>query len=191
MAYFFIRSGAHEITAVTAPKRNTDRTAAPPGSIVGTLRALARGKLEFLIAGGVAANLYGSTRMTMDLDLIPSLKTKDWQRMLAQLETDGFVAVDATPEDLRNPTRLRRWARARGAIALRLRRETPPLTIDLLFQAGEHYEYYKGRCRTEGDGNELLRVVSPEDLIEMKRAAGRPHDFLDIAAIEAAKKKAR
>lgn len=176
---------------MTDSKRYSDRAAGPPGSIAATLRAFAREDLEFLIAGGVAAQLYGSSRVTMDLDLIPSMKTKQWQKLIARLDANGFAAIDATTDEILNPTHLRKWARARGAIALRMRREAPPLTIDLLFQLGEHYEYYKGRCRTVGEGNEVLRVVSSDDLIEMKRAAGRPQDMLDIAAIEIAQGKAR
>ena len=171
---------------MTKDKKDPGQTGGAPGSIAETLRNLVRADLEFLIAGGVAAQIYGSNRVTMDLDLIPSVKSKDWQRLITKLESMGFVAMDAKRDEILNPTRLRKWARARGAISLRLRREEPPLSIDLLFFAGEHYEFYKGRCRKEGEGNEVLRVVSPFDLIEMKRTSGRPHDLLDIAAIEAA-----
>jgi hypothetical protein len=52
---------------MTREGSHTDLPADPPGSIAATLRELAREELEFLIAGGVAAQLYGSARVTMDL----------------------------------------------------------------------------------------------------------------------------
>ena len=35
--------------------------------------------VEFVIVGGVAAALHGSSRVTFDLDVVPSLAPESWQ----------------------------------------------------------------------------------------------------------------
>ena len=43
------------------------------------LNALHDRHVEFVIVGGVAAALHGGSRVTFDLDLVPSLAPASWQ----------------------------------------------------------------------------------------------------------------
>ena len=43
------------------------------------LNALPDRHVEFVIVGGVAAALHGGSRVTFDLDLVPSLTPASWQ----------------------------------------------------------------------------------------------------------------
>ena len=38
------------------------------------LQALSQENIDFIIVGGVAARLHGSTRLTQDLDIVPRLE---------------------------------------------------------------------------------------------------------------------
>lgn len=154
-----------------------------PASIAETLQALLAKRVKFLVAGGVAANLYGSRRLTMDLDLIPSLVASNWKLLLSALKELGFQPVDATWIEIENITRLQKWARPRDAISLRFRRRNPDLDIDILFLEGRDYDSYAARARLAADSSMSLSIVGKDDLIAMKRRAGRPKDLADIEAI--------
>lgn len=43
------------------------------------LNALHDHRVEFVIVGGVAAVLHGGSRVTFDLDVVPSLAPESWQ----------------------------------------------------------------------------------------------------------------
>ena len=42
------------------------------------LNTLTEDGVEFVIVGGVAARLHGSTRLTHDLDIVPNLEEESW-----------------------------------------------------------------------------------------------------------------
>ena len=46
------------------------------------LQHLTKDGVEFVIVGGVAARLHGSSRLTHDLDIVPNLERKSWQKMI-------------------------------------------------------------------------------------------------------------
>lgn len=147
------------------------------------LRICSEQDLPVVLAGGVAAQLYGSRRVTMDVDLIPSLRGRDWKRILETLRALGFSPVGAKWIEIENVTRLIKWARPRDVISLRFRRETPPLDVDLLFIEGDRYQEYATRAVVARDDALTLRILAREDLLAMKRRAGRPQDLQDIDAM--------
>jgi hypothetical protein len=154
------------------------------GAIAGTLDALIQRDVKFLVAGGVAAQLYGSRRLTMDLDIIPSLLAKDWAKLLRSLDELGFVPMGAEWAEIENVTRLHKWARPRDALSLRFRRAAPALDIDILIREGHRYPLLAEQAQRAVEGDLVMRIVGKADLIEMKRRANRPQDLQDIAAIE-------
>lgn len=137
---------------------------------VGELIAvLARHGVEYLVIGGVAAQVHGHRRTTMDLDLTPDPSAENLRRLGAAL-----AELEARPRDQGSVlTRhgqihiLREPKGARGFDEMRER----ALVVDL-------------------DGNEVA-IVSLDDLIRMKRAAGRPADLDDIAALTEVERQRR
>ena len=56
------------------------------------LRRLGTSLARFVVVGGVAANHYGSTRVTHDLDLVPALDPDTWPSLVAALyELGAFL----------------------------------------------------------------------------------------------------
>lgn len=157
-----------------------------PNSITDVLATLGQTGVRLLIAGGVAAQLYGSERLTMDLDVIPSLAARDWKKLLEILRSLDFEPVDAQWVEIENLTRVRKWAQPRDAISLRFHNEANALDIDVLFAEGRNFEQYARRARLITGPGLTLQVIDRDDLIAMKRRAGRPKDLEDIAAITAA-----
>jgi hypothetical protein len=65
---------------------------------------------DFVIVGGVAAALHGGSRVTFDLDIVPSLDAESWVATV-----DLLVSLGAQPripeplERIRDVTRIRTW----------------------------------------------------------------------------------
>jgi len=144
-------------------------------------RALAEHGVDYLVIGGVAAQVHGRRRTTKDLDVTPAPDPENFERLAAAL-----VALDARPVEL-GPA-----AATPTAEQLRLAPVVPPLStrhgeLHVLNEVPGATAYAAMRERalsTDLDGI-ALRIVGVDDLIRMKQAAGRPSDLEDIAAIAA------
>lgn len=142
-------------------------------------RALARHGVDYLVIGGVAAQVHGRRRTTQDLDVTPAPDPENFRRLAAAL-----VALDAYPVEL-GPA-----APAPTAEQLTVAPVVPPLTtrhgeLHILNEVPGATAYAGMRTRaltTDLDGI-AVRIVAVDDLIRMKQATGRPGDIEDIAAL--------
>ena len=63
------------------------------------LQTLAERGVELVIVGGVAARLYGSTRLTHDLDIVPRLEPDTWRELVGLLwDLGGRPRIPETRE---------------------------------------------------------------------------------------------
>jgi len=157
------------------------------GELIATL---ARHGVDYLVIGGVAAQVHGHRRTTMDLDVTPDPDPQNLRRLgeaLAELEARPRDAVsDGAELATGDPERL-----AVAAIV-------PPLVTRhgqfhiLKEPKGAHgFEEMRDRALTvDLDGVEVA-IVSLDDLIRMKRAAGRPGDLDDIAVLTEVERRGR
>jgi hypothetical protein len=167
-------------------EEQTDR----PLDIGDLIEVLARHEVDYVVIGGVATQVHGHRRTTMDLDLTPDPDPENLRRLgaaLAELEArprePGFEKAEIPATD---PERL--------AIA----EIVPPLTtrhgqVHILKEpkgARAFEQLREAALVVELDGVEVA-IVSLDDLIRMKRAAGRPADLDDIAALTEAERQRR
>jgi hypothetical protein len=139
-------------------------------------RVLAEHDVDYLVIGGVAAQVHGRRRTTKDLDVTPAPDAENFVRLAAAL-----AALDA------HPTTLGPSAPTPTAEQLRLAPVVPPLTtrhgeLHILNEVPGASEYAVMRTRalkTDLDGIAML-IVGVDDLIRMKRTIGRPSDIEDI-----------
>jgi len=142
-------------------------------------RVLAEHGVDYLIIGGVAAQVHGRRRTTKDLDVTPAPDPENFERLAAAL-----VALDAHPVEL-GPS-----APTPTAEQLRVTPIVPPLTtrhgeLHIVNEVPGATAYAGMRTRaltTDLDGI-TLHIVGVDDLIRMKQTAGRPSDIEDIEAL--------
>ena len=146
-------------------------------------RSLGEADVRFLVAGGIAVNVHGYMRMTLDIDIAVKLETGNIARAFASLASIGYrptVPVSAA-EFGDAPTR-ERWVHEKEMRVLRFHSdehwETP---VDVF--ASEPFsfdeEYDKAVIR-ELAGIGGVHVVTLTTLMRMKEAAGRPQDLADL-----------
>ena len=142
-------------------------------------RVLAEQDVDYLVIGGVAAQVHGRRRTTMDLDITPAPDPENFKRLAAVL-----VAIDAHPVEL-GPN-----APTPTAEQLRVAPVVPPLAtrhgeLHILNEVPGATAYAAMRTRalsTDLDGI-TLHIVGVDDLIRMKQTIGRPSDLEDIEAL--------
>jgi hypothetical protein len=149
------------------------------------LRHLTAAGVDFVIVGGVAVVLQASPRFTRDLDICYAT-THDNLERLGEVLLDLGAMLRGVEEDL---------PFSPDARALR-RTQTLTLTtsegdIDLLVDPDGSPDYATLRQRADRmDLDDLtVAVAAIEDLIAMKRAAGRPQDLVDLESLEIARRR--
>jgi predicted nucleotidyltransferase len=142
-------------------------------------RALTEHGVDYLVIGGVAAQVHGRRRTTKDLDVTPAPNPENFKQLAAAL-----VALDAHPVELGSS------APSPTAEQLSVAPVVPPLStrhgeLHILNEVPGAAAYDGMRTRalsTDLDGI-VVQIVGLDDLIRMKQATGRPSDLEDIEAL--------
>jgi hypothetical protein len=148
---------------------------------------LVSGGVDFVVVGGLAAVVHGSAAITRDLDITYAPDAENLERLsqaMVGLDARLRGVTDDVPFVPDGPT-LRRTRM--------LTLTTPDGAIDLLAQpdGSPSYDRLRERAwRTELAGLTVL-VASLDDLIAMKKAAGRPKDLVAVEELEAIKRLQR
>ncbi|MDX1620326.1 MAG: hypothetical protein R3320_05010 [Nitriliruptorales bacterium] len=156
----------------------TDRPP-PPLDVDRIVETLTRHEVDFVVIGGIAVLAHGHPRATFDLDVMAPLDEDNMRRFAQALDelnaevrgVDGdLLEVDPTdPEQLASGAN---WTFTTDAGWL----DFMPAA-----QGARDYDAIATDAVPVRDG--AFRVVGLDDLIRMKRAAGREKDIDDIAAL--------
>jgi hypothetical protein len=129
---------------------------------------------EFLIVGAHALAAHGIPRATGDIDIWIRPTPENADRVLHALQRFGAPLVDLTREDLTRPDTVFQIG-------------VPPSRVDILSGiSGVDFDAAWSRRMMVTIDDQPLAVLSREDFIANKRAAGRPKDLLDLALLDEA-----
>lgn len=154
--------------------------------IEATLVLLARAESRFIVVGGVAVVLHGHLRLTADLDIVLQLERENVRRTMDALAADGFVPrAPVRLQDFADPLLRRRWVEEKHLQVLSLwNRRRPGFELDLFAEEPFDFEAVFARAELLDLSGTCVRIASIDDLIVLKRTAGRPRDLEDVAALE-------
>jgi predicted nucleotidyltransferase len=141
---------------------------------------------RYVLVGGLAVVLHGHLRATGDVDLVVDLAPEQVQRTLAALERTGFRPYAPTPaSDFADPTKRAEWMRDKSMLVFSLRPPTGVPLVDLFLEPPMSFEHLWDRSLVVTMRGVPVRVAGLNDLIELKRRAGRPEDLADVEALAA------
>lgn len=143
--------------------------------------SLLRGGVEFVLIGGGAANLHGSPRYTLDVDVVYWRTKENFQR-IADMLAPHHPYLRGAPPGL--PFKLD-VATLRAGLNFTLTTDMGDLDLLGEVAGGGTYEALQPFVEMKTAFGMEVPCVSLEKLIELKRAAGRPKDFEPIAELEA------
>jgi hypothetical protein len=145
------------------------------------LGVLVEGEVEFVIVGGLAATIHGSARLTQDVDVVYARDVGNIARLVRAL-------APLNPYLRGAPAGLPfRWDARTVERGLNFTLTTTVGDIDLLGEivGGGGYADLQRHSMPITIFGHACRCLELDELIRVKREAGRPKDFEAVAELEA------
>jgi len=149
------------------------------------LQVLDRHKAKFVVIGGIAGRLWGSTIVTNDLDICYARDRENLEALAGALK-EMKVKLRGADRDLSFIVDARSLKMGDSFMFT-----TIAGNLDCLgTPAGSGGYEALARTATKMDvGGVTVLVASLEDLIQMKRAAGRPKDLIEVEVLAAVREE--
>lgn len=151
---------------------------------VGALfKALKDENVRYLVAGGLAVVAHGYLRFTADIDLFLDMDRKNLNAAIGVFKAFGYrPRAPVEIEEFGDPEKREQWVREKGLTVFSLWSPDHTATeIDLFIEEMIVFEEAYRRCMqfivTEGVE---ATIIGLDDLITLKKRAGRPQDLHDI-----------
>ncbi len=151
--------------------------------------ALGRARVRYLVVGGVAVVLHGHLRVTADIDLVVQLEPGNVLAATRAFATLGFRPRAPVPlEQFADAGMRATWISEKGLTVFSLWSPSMPGTeIDLFVEEPFDFDQAHARALQADIAGVHIPVAAIDDLVALKRAAGRPKDHEDIRALLALK----
>ncbi len=141
------------------------------------LRSLNARRVRYIVIGATAFPVHGYARATLDIDIFIEATEENAQRTLAALRDTGYDVTDITPTVL---------------VSKKLLIRQHALETDIHpYVAGVTFEQVWRNRVEDRIGEAPASFAGLDDLIAMKRAAGRPKDLEDLRALEKLRERRR
>lgn len=138
--------------------------------------------VRYLVAGGIAVNLYGIERATADIDIVLDLSKENLFRFIDAAKYIGLrPKAPVKLEDFTDEEKRRGWVNDKGMTVFSLfDRKNPYFLLDVFVEEPFDFaEVYKRREKIRF-GNRTIPLVPIKDLIVMKEKSSRPQDRADV-----------
>jgi hypothetical protein len=129
-------------------------------------------RVEFVVIGAYALAFHGAPRFTGDLDLLVHPSLDHGERLLAAIRQFGFPTTGITSEDI-----------VAGHKVIEM--GVPPVQLHIMSAIDGVTWHEVWTSSDEGTlGRHRVSFIGRAAFLKNKRAAGRPQDLADIAALE-------
>ncbi len=135
------------------------------------LKSLNARRVDYLVVGGYAVGYHGFVRATGDLDVFVRLSAANAEKLVAAFKDFGFDVPELTAAVFMEPGKI-------------VRIGVPPLRLEVMNEiSGVSFDDCFGKHAEETIDGIRICFIDRESLLLNKRAAGRPKDLADIAAL--------
>ena len=133
--------------------------------------------------------LFGSPRLTADLDLIVSLEKENLENLYNVLTKLGYaLKIPIKKDDFINKETLQRLAKEKNMKVISFYNLKDPFeVIDIGVNLPGIAEILKNKKNIRAKKSNIP-IISIDDLIKMKKAVGRSQDLIDVENLENIKK---
>ena len=138
------------------------------------LKLLKENKVDFVVIGATAFPVHGYARTTLDIDIFVKPARENAERVWKALKKFGYDMTDITIEDLLTKKLLIR----QYAVETDIHPHVKGISFD---------EVWKNKVR-EKFGKTFVYFAGLDDLIKMKKAAGRAKDLEDLKMLQEIRK---
>ena len=144
--------------------------------------SLNKATIKYMVAGGIAVNLYGIERATADLDIALELEKGNLLKFINVAEKLGLrPKIPVKLGDFIDPEKRRSWRMDKGMLVFSLYDpKNPFFLIDIFTEIPFDFDaIYKQRKKVKFE-DIFIPVVPIKELIAMKEKSDRPQDRADV-----------
>lgn len=138
------------------------------------LKSLKEHKVKFVIIGATAFPVHGYSRATLDIDIFITPEISNAKKTLSALKDFGYDVSDIAVDELLTKKIL-------------IRQYLVETDIHPYVKGVSFDEVWKNKVKAKF-GDTFVWFASLDDLIKMKRAAGRPKDLEDLKYLQRLKR---
>ena len=146
-------------------------------------QAFADAGIRYLVVGGVAVNLHGYRRFTGDIDILLALNEENLEKMTKLMHKMGYVErLPVELKSLSDAAQVQQWITEKGMTAYTfLSGDQRRINIDVLAGASLHFgDFDTHKVMIDLEEGLKVPVIAFDDLLSMKREAGREQDIADV-----------
>lgn len=152
-------------------------------------REFQKQRVKYVLVGGMAFNLLGGYRNTLDMDILVEMTDKNLAKIVSILKKAGYhVKQPVDPMRIADKATREDWIKNKHMKAFNFyKSERSYEEVDILIDSPVDFtEAAKDAVKVTANGLRLF-VISPRKLLKMKLAAGREKDLQDAEYIKAIK----
>ncbi len=156
------------------------------------LREFQRAKVKYVLCGGMAFNLLGGERNTLDMDILVEMTDGNLRKIVKILKKSGYyVKQPVDPMMIADKKTREDWIKNKNMKAFNFYKENGLKEVDIIIDTPVSYEDAKKDILWFKGGDIKIPVISIDNLIKMKKNTGRNIDKLDIEELKKIKKLKR
>lgn len=153
------------------------------------LREFQKQKVKYVLVGGIAFNLLGGSRNTLDMDILVEMNDKNLFKIVNILKKAGYhVKQPVDPIMIADKKTREDWIKNKNMKAFNFYKGGGAYEeVDIIIDSPVDFkEAIKDALEAKVSGL-TLRVISPKNFIKMKKVSGRDKDLEDIEALKLAR----
>lgn len=150
------------------------------------LREFQDKKVKYILVGGIAFNLLGGARSTLDMDILVEMSDKNLAKIVTILKKKGYsVKQPVDPMGIADKKTREDWIKNKNMKAFNFYKgDNTYEEVDIVIDSPVDFKDAAKDATKVKIKDIALNVISVKKFIKMKKKSGRPKDLMDIEAIK-------
>lgn len=147
-------------------------------------------KAKYVVVGGIAFNLLGGARNTLDMDILVEMSDENLRKIVSVLKKAGYhVKQPVDPMLIADKNKRDNWIKNKNMRAFNFYKGLDTYEeVDIVINSPVSFEeVYKSALDVSEKGLRF-KVISPRYFVKMKKASGRDKDLDDIKKLKMVRK---
>ena len=147
------------------------------------LRQFHKQRVKYVLVGGIAFNLLGGSRNTLDMDILVEMTDKNLLKVVNILKKAGYhVKQPVDPAMIADGKTRQDWIKNKHMKAFNFYKgeEISYEEVDIIIDSPVDFREAIEDAVKVRASDLSLTVISPKKFIKMKKASGRDRDLMDI-----------
>ncbi len=153
------------------------------------LREFQKQKVKYVLVGGIAFNLLGGNRNTLDMDILVEMTNENLLKVVNIMKKAGYhVKQPVDPVKIADKKTREDWIKNKNMKAFNFYKgERTYEEVDIVIDSPVDFKEAAKDALIAKVSGLALTVISPKNFIKMKKISGRDKDLNDIAELKLAR----